>query len=310
MAAITELLPAAPSDAHGPVSGKVFKIERGPTGERVAYIRMFSGTIRRRQQVDVGRDKKRRITALQLFERGGAVDQGEAAAGDIAKLWGLTDTQVGDAIGHVHPEDSAGEFPPPTLEAVVTPRDPDDRARLRVALTQLAEQDPLINVRQNNAFGELTVSLYGEVQKEVIGATLATDYGIDVTFHGTTTIYIERPSGAGSSLELLQSDANPFSATVGLRVEPAQAGSGVDFRVDVDPRTIPTHIYKTAHSFVDHMNQYIAQTLEEGLFGWQVTDCTVTMTDVGYYASDGPTKPSGRTTRTQLPTSASSRRSY
>jgi ribosomal protection tetracycline resistance protein len=61
---------------------------------------------------------------------------------------------------------------------------------------------------------------------------------------------------------------------------------------------LPTHIYKTGASFVAHMEEYVARALERGLCGWRVTDCIVTLTDVGYYVGDGPTKPSGRTTRT------------
>jgi ribosomal protection tetracycline resistance protein len=83
-----------------------------------------------------------------------------------------------------------------------------------------------------------------------------------------------------------------------LRIDPAPIGSGIEFRLDVDPRSLPTHIYKTADKFVDLMTQYICRTLQEGLFGWQVTDGVVTMIECGYYASDGPTKPSGNTTRT------------
>ena len=58
------------------------------------------------------------------------------------------------------------------------PRDPRDRGALRAALAQLAEQDPLINVRQDDIRQEISVSLFGEVQKEVIGATLAADFGV------------------------------------------------------------------------------------------------------------------------------------
>ncbi len=97
----------------------------------------------------------------------------------------------------------------------------------------------------------MSVSLYGEVQKEVIQATLANDFGIDVTFRETTTIYIERPVGTGAALELLQDETNPFSATVGLRIDPAPIGSGVEFRLDVDIRTVPMYIYKTADNFID-----------------------------------------------------------
>jgi ribosomal protection tetracycline resistance protein len=296
--AVVGLLPSADRSAGGPTVGRVFKIERGPAGEKIAYVRMFSGTIRTREQVELPRDKKQRITAIRVFQRGGAIDSPTAVAGDIAKVWGLADSRIGDAIGHAPAPDTKHQFAPPTLETVITPRNPSDRARLRVALDQLAEQDPLIDVRQNDTVQEMTVWLYGEVQKEVIGTTLATDFGIDVSFLGTTTIYVERPIGAGSDLQLLQWDANPYSATLGLRIEPAPAGSGVEFRTDVDQRDLPLHIYKTADSFVEHMTQYIGKALETGLFGWQVTDCTVTMTECGYYASDGPTKPSGGTTRT------------
>src|SRR5207244_10003192 len=141
------------------------------------------------------------------------------------------------------------QFPPPTLESVVVARNPDDRARLRVALAQLAEQDPLINVRQDDTRDEISVSLYGDVQKEVIQATLANDFGIEVTFRETTPIYVERPIGTGEALELLHAESNPFLATIGLRVDPAPDGSGVDFRLHVDPRTIPLYLYKTLERF-------------------------------------------------------------
>ena len=101
-------------------------------------------------------------------------------------LWGLTDSRIGDTIGEAPARVPDHQFAPPTLETVITPLDPGNRARLRVALDQLAEQDPLINVRQDDAVQEISVWLYGEVQKEVIGTTLATDFGIDVSFRETT----------------------------------------------------------------------------------------------------------------------------
>jgi ribosomal protection tetracycline resistance protein len=184
------------------------------------------------------------------------------------------------------------------MESVVVAVDRGERARLRAALRQLADQDPLINVRQDDALDELSVSLYGEVQKEVIGATLADDFGIDVTFRETRTIYIERPAGTGSALELLTDDANPYSATIGLRVEPAPFGSGVAFRLDIDTRLIPVYIYKTAEGFSQRMEQYVERTLQAGLYGWRVDDCVVTMTDCGYYVGDGPRKPTRPTEKT------------
>ena len=186
MAGLAGLLPAGAGDAGGPVSGRVFKIERGPGGEKLAYV----------------------------------------------------------------------------------------------ALGQLAEQDPLINVRQSR--GELAVSLYGEVQKEVIQATLADDVGIEVTFRETTTIRIERPVGSGRAAELLDAPGNPFPAALGLRVDPAPPGAGIAFRLDVDIRSVPMYVYKTVGNFAAMMTQYVTQALREGPHGWQVTDCTVTMFDCAY----------------------------
>ena len=191
-------------------------------------------------------------------------------------------------IGEAGSAGAQKQFPPPTLESVVVARDSAERERLRIALAQLAEQDPLINVRQDDTRRELSVSLYGEVQKEVIQATLANEYGLEVTFRETTPIYIERPIRAGEAVEVLRADSNPFLATIGLRIGPAPAGSGIEFRVEVDFRTVPLFIYKTRESFTEHMDEYVRESLREGLFGWQVTDCVVTMIECAYSVPDGP----------------------
>jgi len=275
---IVELLPAHADSPDGPVAGTVFKVERGPVGEKIAYVRMSTGTLRTRDRLRLGRGTEARITSIAVFEAGSAVRRSSVTAGHIGKLWGLSDVQIGDTLGAptattrpVH------HFAPPTLATVVVPGSTADKGRLRAALGQLAEQDPLINVRQDDIRQEVSVSLYGEVQKEVIQATLANDFGVDVTFRETTTICIERPVGTGTAIELIGVAPNPFLATVGLRVDPAPAGTGVDFRLEVELGSMPS-------SFFTALQDAITRTLTEGPFGWQVTDCLVTMTHSGYWA--------------------------
>ena len=228
------------------------------------------------------------MTAISVFDHGSAVRRASVSAGEIGKLWGLGEIQIGDAVGTSRTAVEQHHFAPPTLETVVAPRNSEEKGALRIALAQLAEQDPLIDVRQDDVRQELSVSLYGEVQKEVIQATLATDFGLDVAFRETTTICIERPIGTGEAVEILKAESNPFLATIGLRVDRAPAGSGIEFRLEVDGRTVPLFVYKTVESFTQHMSQYVRQTLQEGLFGWQVTDCVVTMIDCMYSVPDGP----------------------
>jgi ribosomal protection tetracycline resistance protein len=183
------------------------------------------------------------------------------------------------------------------MESVIDVHDPADGARLRVALGELSEQDPLIRVQHDEALNEVSVSLYGEVQKEIIESTLAEDYGIVADFRETTTIYVERPMRTAEAAQLLTSDSNPYMATVGLRVEPGPLDSGVVFALNAEQR-LPLYVYKSERSFTDHMAHYIRRGLGRGPYGWEVTDCIVTLTRCDYYVGDGPAKPTVPMART------------
>ena len=288
MSGIAELLPATEDDPEGEASGgeasgdeasgTVFKVERGSAGEKIAYVRVFSGTLRTRDRVRFGAAGEGRITALDVFEDGTSVRTASVRAGRIGRIWGLGGVRVGDFIGSPHAAARPStSFAPPTLETVVVPRAAADRGALHAALAQLAEQDPLINLRQDALRGEVSVSLYGEVQKEVIQATLADEYGVHVGFRETTTICVERPVGSGSAAEYIAKAPNPFLATVGLRVDPAPVGSGVCFRLEVELGSMP-------YAFIRTVEDTVREALAQGLHGWQVTDCTVTLTRSGYWA--------------------------
>ena len=303
IAGIRELLPATEGDTDGPVAGSVFKVERGPAGEKIAFVRMFSGAIRTRDRLRFQGDQEAKVTAISVFDSGSTLTRAEVSAGQIGKLWGLTGIQIGDAVGAVSNDrrrnrdgpsrrhrdrgwaaagaakrrSERGYFAPPTLETVIAPVRPSDKGNLQVALSQLAEQDPLINLRQDDLRQETYVSLYGEVQKEVIQTTLAGDFGIDVTFRESTTICIERLNGTGAAAEIKRVDPNPFLATVGLRVEPAPVNAGVTFRLDVELGSMP-------YAFIKAVEETVRETLQQGIYGWQIPDCTVVMTHSGYNA--------------------------
>ncbi len=89
-AGIVELLPAADADGDGPVSGTVFKVERGPAGEKIAYVRMFSGAVHVRDRLQLGCDGDAKVTAIRVFDSGTARSAASVTAGRIARVWGLT----------------------------------------------------------------------------------------------------------------------------------------------------------------------------------------------------------------------------
>ena len=284
--AIPKLLPAVEGDGTGPASGTVFKIERGPSGEKIAFVRMFSGTLRTRDRLQLGVDVET-VTAIEVFDRGTTQRRPATHAGEIAKVHGLSTARIGDTFGPTAHTIDQHAFAPPTLETAIVPRREGQKRAVFDALTELAEQDPLINLRQDDSRQELYLSLYGEVQKEIVAQTLAGDYGLDIDFRPTTPVCIERPNRVGAAVELLRpgrSPSHPFLATVGLEISPLPPDSGVTFELAVSVKSIPIHVFDSVEAFRQLMQRTVLDTLRQGIHGWAVTDCRVVMTDCDYQA--------------------------
>ncbi len=277
-AGITELLPAAGADAGGPVSGTVFKVERGAAGEKVAYVRMFSGTARTRDQLPFGGNRSAKVTAISVFDRGSAVRRDRVPAGQIGKLWGLDGVQIGDAIGEPPAAPPGrGHFAPPTLETVVVPRRRADKGALHVALGQLAEQDPLINLRQRRRPpGDLRLALRRGAEGGHLGhAGRRLRHRCQLPREHDD---LHRAAGRrGRGRRVHQPRGQSVPGHRGTAGGPRAAGSGVSYRVAGDRLgTMPVAFFKA-------VEETVRDTLRQGLRGWQVTDCTVTLTHTGYW---------------------------
>ncbi|MDL4771897.1 MULTISPECIES: elongation factor G [Thermomonosporaceae] len=269
---IAELLPPAPAP-EGEATGTVFAIERGAAGEKVAYLRLRSGELRHREKVSFhghGREHTGRLTSLEVL----GSDARRLTAGGIGRIGGLPGIRVGDRLGPAE-EDRAG-FAPPSLETIVRPRRRDEGGRVRAALVRLADEDPLIRARPADG-GATSVLLYGEVQKEIIGARLRDEFGVAAVFEASRPVYAERPAGTGEAAEEMdwRRRTPDFWATVGLRVEPAPRGSGVAFRREVEYGALP-------QAFDRAIEEGARLALEAGLYGWPVTDCAVVLTRSGF----------------------------
>jgi ribosomal protection tetracycline resistance protein len=278
MAGVIDLLPKAPHDDEAPLSATVFKIDRGRAAEKIVYVRLFAGALTTRSRVEYG-GRSERISGIRVFENATATSRDSAEAGQIAQVWGLNHARIGDNLGAA-PARPTPSFPPPTLEAAVVPDHPADKGAVYAALTQLSDADPLISLRQGDD-GATHVSLFGEVQKEVIRDTLALEFGLNVKFAATTTLYIERPLGEGSFFEEAFTPSNPFTATIGLRICPAPPGSGVIYRIAAEYGLMPGSLHTAAE-------EAVRETLRQGIYGWPVTDCVVTLTRAGYPTGSTP----------------------
>ncbi|MGY2613892.1 GTP-binding protein [Bacillus pretiosus] len=275
---ISTLFPANKSAENETLSGVVFKIEREPSGEKIAYVRVFSGRLHVRKYVDIQRGDvlghKEKIKKICLFHNGNAVQASIVPSGEFCKVWGLNDIKIGDIIGERTNYIKDIHFAEPQMEAaidVVKERIHD----LYTALMELCEEDPLIKVWKDDIHNELYIRLFGEVQKEVIETTLFEKYNLRVTFSNTRVVCIEKPIGVGNSVEIMGEKANPFYATIGFEVERGEINSGITYNLGVELGSLPLAFHKA-------IEDTVFQTLKQGLYGWEVTDIIVTLTHTGY----------------------------
>jgi ribosomal protection tetracycline resistance protein len=294
MAGIAAFLPATAPDQGGAASGRVFKVERGAAGDKVATVRMFCGSVGVRTHLHLGAGRAGKVAGVQLFDRGRWRQAETVGPGQIGRLSGLTEVRVGDAFGAAAACVGEHHFAPPTLEASVTAVCPEQGPGLRAALAQLADQDPLIGVRVG-ADGLPTVSLYGRVQQEVLEATLVEEYGIEVEFADASVLHVERPRGVGEAVLRLNTDANPYHATIGLRVAPGEPGTGLAFVTAAPARDMPLYLFKSAEGFARAIEKHVRRALAHGVYGWHVTDCVITLTECAYSVADGPPSRRGPT---------------
>lgn len=269
---LADLLPRG-EQRDGPLAGTVFAVDRDGHGRR-AWLRLWSGQLRVRDRVRLAGAGPQTVTQIAVTEPAGVLVRPSASAGQIAAVRGLS-ARVGQHVGNP-PRRHAYRFPPATRQALVEPVEPAQRLAMFAGLTELADEDPLVDLRLDERQEQAVVRLHGEVQKEVLAALLEDRYGVRVRFSGTLTACIERVAGAGAAEDRVSLRGNPYLAGIGLRIEAAPVGHGIEFRPGVEPGRLPP-------AFVAATEEGVRAALRQGLRGWPVTDCTVTMTSSQYW---------------------------
>ncbi|MEU1810770.1 GTP-binding protein [Micromonospora aurantiaca (nom. illeg.)] len=269
---LADLLPYGEA-RDGPPAGTVFAVDRDGHGRRV-WLRLWSGRLRVRDRVQLAGGRPEPVTEIAVIEPAGVLVRRSVSAGQIAAVRGVS-ARIGQHIGDP-PRRHGYRFPPPTRQAVVEPVDPAQRLAMFAGLAELADEDPLVDLRLDEQQAEAVIRLHGEVQKEVLASLMEDRYGVRVRFSGTLTACIERVAGTGAAEERVRERGNPYLAGLGLRIEAAPAGHGIEFRPGIEPGRLPP-------AFVAATEEGVRAALRQGRNGWPVTDCTVTMTASRYW---------------------------
>ena len=275
---ITETFTSGADNNQSDLCGSVFKIEYTDQKKRLVYLRLYSGTLRLRDTILLAQKQKLKITEMRIPSNGEIVQADIACCGEIAILSNDT-LKLNDILGNTEllPRKAWEENPTPLLRTTVEPQKPEQRELLLNALTEIADTDPLLHYYVDTITHEIILSFLGKVQLEVICSLLIERYHVNINVKEPTVIYLERPSKAANHTIHIEVPPNPFWASIGLSVTPLPMGSGVQYESKVS-------IGYLNQSFQNAVAEGVRHGLEQGLYGWEVTDCKICF-EYGLYYS-------------------------
>ena len=266
--AIEQLLPNTLTKNSEEASGVVFKIKRNKNNERKIYIRQYQGSIKVRDYLN-----GQKITKIENLINGKEVSGSSIEAGDIGIVYGCNQLTVGDSFGQVHAKIKAN-LGTPTVKVEVNTQETSDRLSLLNALAVISEEDPFLQYEISEIEKSIFLSIFGEIQMEIIEYRLLREFNVKIEFSDAKTIYKETPIGTGYAVKRKYTRGNPFYATVGFKVEPAP-GQGFSFISKVPTGHLPQTFQ---NGIVDGINRYRTQ----GLMGWELNDIKISLVDGDY----------------------------
>ena len=265
-------------EGQSELCGQVFKIEYSEKRRRFVYVRIYSGTLHLRDVIRISEKEKIKITEMCVPTNGEIVPADHACPGEIVIL--ADDTlKLNDILGNekLLPHKTRIDNPMPLLRTTVEPQKPEQREALLNALAEIADTDPLLHFDIDTVTHEIILSFLGKVQLEVICSLLEEKYHVGVAMKEPSVIYLERPQKKASCTIHIEVPPNPFWASIGLTVTPLPVGSGTQYKSEVS-------LGYLNQSFQNAVMEGVRYGMEQGLYGWGVTDCQICF-DYGVYYS-------------------------
>lgn len=258
--------------------GNVFKVEYSDDGQRLVYVRLYSGVLHLRDSVRISEKEKIKITEMYTSINGELCKIDKAYSGEIVILQNeflKLNSVLGDT--KLLPQRERIENPLPLLQTTVEPSKPQQREMLLDALLEISDSDPLLRYYVDSATHEIILSFLGKVQMEVTCALLQEKYHVEIEIKEPTVIYMERPLKKAEYTIHIEVPPNPFWASIGLSVAPLPLGSGVQYESSVS-------LGYLNQSFQNAVMEGIRYGCEQGLYGWNVTDCKICFKYGLYYS--------------------------
>ncbi len=244
---INEYAPDFKYDSSAPFSARVFKISRDLNGNRLSHIKIISGTLKVRDQLD-----NEKIDQIRLYSGEKYENVNQAEAGTICAIAGLSSARAGEGLGTLK-SDVVSEVLQPILSSTLLLPEDADPVVVYKKLKTLEEEEPMLQVDFKEGSGVIEVKIMGEVQKEILKHLIKTRFDMDVDFGPGHIVYketIAEPSEGIGHFEPLR-----HYAEVHLLLEPSEPGSGISFDCNCSTdtlslnwqRLVMTHLQEKKH---------------------------------------------------------------
>ena len=276
--AISNLFCSEMNENDSELCGRVFKIEYTDHKQRLVYLRLYSGTLHLRDTIILPEKKKVKLTEIYIPSNGEMIQTKTVCSGDIFIIPNNT-LRLNDIIGNekILPCNVWNDKTVPILRTRIEPIKIEEREKLLDALTEIADTDPLLRYYVDTITHEIIISFLGTVQLEVICSLLIEKYHINIRIEDPTVIYLEKPLQKADYTIHIEVPPNPFWASIGLSITPLPIGSGIQYESKVS-------LGYLNQSFQNAVREGINYGLEQGLYGWEVTDCKICFEYGVYYS--------------------------
>ena len=273
------------ADDNGPFSALAFKIMADPFVGKLAFFRVYSGTLKSGSYVyNSTKGKKERLGRILQMHANKREEIQEVYSGDIAAAVGLKDTTTGDTLCDEKHEIilESMDFPEPVIEIAIEPKTKAGQEKMGIALAKLAEEDPTFKTYTNEDTGQTIIAGMGELHLEIIVDRLLREFKVEANV-GKPQVSYKETITANADVDhkyAKQSGGRGQYGHVKIRIYPRDPGAGFEFKNSIVGGAIPKE-------YIPKIEEGIREAMETGpLAGYQVVDVGVELYDGSYHEVD------------------------
>lgn len=272
-------------NADEPVAALAFKIATDPFVGKLAFVRMYSGTLKSGSYIyNASTGDKERVGRILLMHANDREEVDEISAGDIAALVGLKNTTTGNTLCEQNKPIilESIEFPEPPVSIAIEPKTKADQEKMSQALQRLGEEDPTFRIKVDDETGQTIISGMGELHLEIIVDRMKREFNVEANIGQPQVAYREtiKKQVEVEGKYIKQSGGRGQYGHVWLRLEPNEKGGGFEFVDEIKGGVVP-------REYINPVKNGIEETLDNGVIaGYPMVDVKATLYDGSYHDVD------------------------